>query len=282
MGLSEERSQGRAPTDSDKNILESDRTGILVIIFGTLFLLSQLCLVIWILARPHAYSRREENEQSTATSPASSNSSIDADTGGDNFPRDNPEVRRSSTWSGAALKRQYLHQRKKSGGLDELVGLDTPLCNSLTDSDSDRSGVQQATRETIEEAIAMPMSAPPSTCFRNSPDNFVVDLVSDLEEFNPRKVWVDMGLVAGAIAKPRSPRSPRLNAADQAATMEALTADDVGIGAPSPTPVVVESADALASGYDNPLGMNRGLASRKKKEDIVPGASGSELRGRSV
>lgn len=215
-----------------------------------------------------------------ATSSSTTNSSIDANTIGDEFRKDPRKICRSRTWSQAALESQYLHQQRKLGGLDELVGLDTPLSSFLTDSDSACS-VQQGIREMIDEAIASPMAAPPATHSRKSPDNLVTDSGSKLEEFNPREVWVVMGLMAAAIAKPRSPKSPRLGAVDQAAMVEALAADHIGICAPSPTPAIVENAEALTSGYDDPSGVNRHLMFTEERRHCA-GHLGIRVEGRSV
>lgn len=276
MGLSGGPRPACATPVVDQEKIDTSRTGILVVAFGTLFLLSQLCLIIWILARPRAFSRKKELRTSTATSSSVSDSSPDdANTNDNDSPKARRKVRSSSTWSRAALERQYLRQQGQSGGLDELVGSDTPSSSPDTDSYSDHS-VQQGNRNVGMKAA---MSAPPSRRIKSSPG---ADPEAELREFNPRKVWIEMGIVAAAIAKPRSPRSPRLSAVDQAALMEALAADDEGIDAPSPTPAVVEDAEALASGFDDSLGVNRRLASTKMNADTVMGASGSELRGRSV
>lgn len=259
----------------DKEKINTSCTGVLVVALGTLFLVSQLCLIIWILARPHAFSRQEtQQRRSTATSSSNSDVSLDdANTNDMSFPESRRKVRRRrSAWSGAALERQYLRQQGESRGLDELGGSDTPSSSPDTDSYSDH-GVQQDNR------MKAVVSALPLRRFKSSPS---VDSETELREFNSRKIWIEMGLMAAAIAKPRSPRSPRLSAVDQAALIEALAAGDGGIGAPSPTPAVVEDAEALASGFDDPLGVNRRLVSTKKNVDAVMGASTSELRGRSV
>lgn len=274
MGLPQEPTPACATPVFDKEKINTSRTGVLVVALGTLFLVSQLCLIIWILARPHAFSRQTEQRRSTATSSSNSDVSLDdANTNDPSFPKAHREVRRRrSAWSGAALDRQYLRQQGESRGLDELGGSDTPSSSPDTDSYSDHS-VQQGNKM---KAVA---SALPLRRFNSSPG---VDSETELREFNSRKIWIEMGLMAAAIAKPRSPRSPRLSAVDQAALIGALTADDGGIGAPSPTPAVVEDAEALASGFDDPLGVNRRLVSAKKNVDAVMGASTSELRGRSV
>lgn len=274
MGLPEEPTPACATPVFDKETINTSRTGILVVALGILFLVSQLCLIIWILARPHAFSRQTEHRRSTATSSSNSDVSLDdADTNDMNFPKPRRKVRRrSSAWSGAALEPQYLRQQGESRGLDELGASDTPSSSPDTDSYSDHS-VQQGNR------MKAVVSALPLRRFKSSPGG---DSETELREFNSRKIWIEMGLMAAAIAKPRSPRSPRLSAVDQAALIEALTADDGGIGAPSPTPAVVEDAEALASGFDDPLGVNRRLASAKKNIDAAMGASTSELRGRSV
>ncbi|ROW12630.1 hypothetical protein VMCG_00113 [Cytospora schulzeri] len=276
MGLSKQSTPTCATPVIDKKKIDTSRTGIVVVAFGTLFLVSQLCLIIWILARPHAFSRRKVLRNSTGPSSSTSNSYINANTYDNNSPKARQKLRPSSTWSGAALERQYLDQRGKPGDLDELVASETPSSSPDTDSSSEHSARNGNRDLSIKTAV----SALPSRSFRGLLSSHGADPDPELEEFDPRRVWIEMGLMAAVIAKPRSPRSPRLNAVDQAALMEALASD--GIDAPSHTAAVVEDAEALASGFDDPLGVNRRLASTKKNADTVISPSGSELRGRSV
>ncbi|KUI64516.1 hypothetical protein VM1G_00874 [Cytospora mali] len=281
MGLPEDPTQTCATPLFDKKT-DASRIEILVATFGLLFLVSQLWLIIWILAQPHAFSRKQEHRKTIDTSPSTSHSSLDGDGNGNDSetPRPRPEACRSSTWNGGSLERQY--QRGKSGGLDELEELGTSLSGPETDSDSDRS-IQKGIRDIgmMAAVLAMPMSAPPSRQFSISPGSPDGDSETELKEFNHRTVWMEMGLMAAAIAKPASPRSPRLNAADQAALMEALAADIDEIEAPSSTPAGIEDAGPMASGFDDPLGVKQRLAS-PTKADVVLSAARSELRGRSV
>lgn len=82
---------------------------------------------------------------------------------------------------------------------------------------------------------------------------------------DPQRAWGEAGLLLGAsIEKPRSPRSPRVLAADQAAMMDALCAEeereDWKAAAPSPVGGIGGDLPALASGFDDPLGVNRLVA----------------------
>lgn len=271
MGLSKDPTQACTTPATDQKKLENNHTGIVVVTFGTLFLISQLFLVLWVLT---AFSRKKEHEKSTANSPSTSVPSLNANINDNDSLRSPLKARRGSTWSGAALEHQYLHQQEKCEGLDEHMGLNSPLSSSITESESDRS-VRRRTREMIDEAIAMPMSAQKSIHLRISPDSPVADSGPELKAFNTRKGWVEMGLMAATIAKPRSPRSPKINAADHKAMMEAFAADVVVIGVPYPTPVIVGNAEALASGFDVPLGVNPRLASQKKVDPVL-GSSKSE------
>ncbi|KUI59198.1 hypothetical protein VP1G_06481 [Cytospora mali] len=277
MGLPEDPTQTCATPLSDKKI-DASRTEILVATFGLLFLVSQLFLIIWILAQPHTFSRKQEHRKTIIdTSPSTSHSSLDGDGDGNDTPRPRPNVRRSSTWNGGSSERQY--QRGKSGGLDEFEESGISLSGPETDSDPDRS-IQKGIRDIgmMAAVLAMPMSAPPARHFSNPPGSPDRDSETELKEFNHRTVWMEMGLMAAAIAKPASPRSPRLNAADQAALMEALTADIEEIEAPNSIPAVVEDTGTMASGFDDPLGVNQRMAP-PTKADIVLSAAGSELRG---
>lgn len=281
MGIPEEPTPACATPVLEEKI-DASRKEILVVAFGILFLVSQLCLIIWLLARPHTFSRKKKHEKVTGILPSSSSSSTSGNTNDNGSPKSRPEVHRSSTWGGELTERQCLRQRRKSGGVHGLVALGTPLISPETNSDSDRS-IQESLKDMgmMAAALAMPLSPPPplkhSRSHLNRPG---ADRETEMKEFNPRKVWREMGLMAAAIGKPVSPRSLRMNAADQAAIIEALTSY---IGdTPSPTPAVVEDAETLASGFDDPLGVNRWTASLNKKADMMLGASRAESGVRSV
>lgn len=283
MGLSETPRQAWPTPLLDKKMIDASRTEILVVALGILFLVSQLCLMIWIFARPHAFARRREPRPKAATSPPDSRTESNGSANDNDSPKPLRKLRRSSTWSGGSLERQYLRQRRKSGGRGQLGQIGTPSSSPETESDSDLS-----TQKGIEDmggmipAFAMPSPAPPLRHLGHSLNSLDAGPATEMKEFDPRKVWREMGFIAAAIAKPGSPRSPRLNAVDQAAIIAALTADDGGTKAPSPTPAVVEDVGTLASGFDDPLGVNRKPALTGKRTDTALSASGSDLRVRSV
>lgn len=98
---------------------------------------------------------------------------------------------------------------------------------------------------------------------------------TELREFDPRRAWGEAGLLGSSIEKPRSPRSPRVLAADQAAMMDALCAEegedgDWKVAAPSPVGGVERDSFSLAPGFDDPLGVNR-LVALPGKEDSPEG-----------
>lgn len=188
-------SEAMCTTPLEKKIGTS-RLEILVVAFGTLLFVGQLCLALWVFAQPSALLRRKGTREITATSPSPStrNSKTNSRRNGHFDNNDSPgsrqKVRRSSSRTGGSSQQQRLYHQGRSGHLDELEECGTTV----------------------------------------------------------RETWTEMCVVAAAIVKPLSPRSPRLNAADQAAIKEELTADNGGINAPSPTPIptVVEDAEALA------------------------------------
>lgn len=84
-------------------------------------------------------------------------------------------------------------------------------------------------------------------------------------DLDPQRAWAEASLLLGAsIEKPRSPRSPRVLAADQAAMMDALCAEEEREGfktaAPSPVGGIEEDPPALPLGFNDPLGVNRLVA----------------------
>lgn len=84
-------------------------------------------------------------------------------------------------------------------------------------------------------------------------------------DLDPQRAWGEASLLLGAsIEKPRSPRSPRVLAADQAAMMDALCAEEEREGfktaAPSPVGGIEEDPPALPLGFNDPLGVNRLVA----------------------
>lgn len=100
------------------------------------------------------------------------------------------------------------------------------------------------------------------------------DEATELSEFDARR--------AASIEKPPSPRSPRVLAADQAAMMDALCAEDgedADWKAAVPSPVGGDRRDSLdpASGFDDPLGVNK-LVGLPAKDEQRPEVVELELR----
>lgn len=98
----------------------------------------------------------------------------------------------------------------------------------------------------------------------------------ELRDFDPRRAWGEAGLLGASIEKPRSPRSPRVLAADQAAMMGALYAAegeewDWKAAAPSPAGGVEGDPLSLASGFDDPLGVNKLVALPHEDDEVTEG-----------
>lgn len=107
---------------------------------------------------------------------------------------------------------------------------------------------------------------------------------TELRDFDPRQAWSEVGLLAASIVKPRSPRSPRVLAADQAAMIDALCAEGEGKGEKAAAvPLLVvdeENVTALTPGFDDPLGANRWAASPARDGERHDGIELELLDGR--
>lgn len=108
---------------------------------------------------------------------------------------------------------------------------------------------------------------------------------TELSELGPRRAWGEASNILDApVEKPPSPRSPRVLAADQAAMMDALYAEegaeagDSKAAAPSPVGDVRRDSLELTSGFDDPLGVNRLVALPREDEEDGPEEVELELR----
>lgn len=99
---------------------------------------------------------------------------------------------------------------------------------------------------------------------------------TELSELGPRRAWGEVGVLGCPVEKPPSPRSPRVLAADQAAMMDALCAEegaeagDSKATAPSPVGDVRRDSLELTSGFDDPLGVNKLVALPREDEEDGP------------
>lgn len=129
----------------------------------------------------------------------------------------------------------------------------------------------------VAAALAMPAALPlPSSGVDGGGGNHEGAEDTGLRDFDPRRAWGEAGLLGASIEKPRSPRSPRVLAADQAAMMDALCAErgeegDSKAAAPSPVGDIEGDLLSLAPGFDEPLGVNRLVAQPGEKEEVPEG-----------
>lgn len=224
-------------------------------------------------------------------------------------------LRRSSTWSGrATTPGSHLRGRRKSAG---------PRRKAFNDNHDDRNEEDDAEKQGGQTSLSSPGPEPGPelelepeegraalTAFRSmgrvaaalaTPVTLALHSGRDAVEGggdrdgggggetetggqDPQRAWGEASLLLGAsMEKPRSPRSPRVLAVDQAVMMDALCAEEErqGLKATVPSPVGGIEGDppALASGFDDPLGVNRLMA--LQGEDDGEGAEEVELESRT-
>ncbi|KAG6365572.1 hypothetical protein INS49_007183 [Diaporthe citri] len=299
-----------------KKALDASRTEILVFASGILFLASQVCLLVWILRRtgaaPTAPHRKEHRKVAIVLPPATEPSPPAAaetheDGNGDSNGNDESliRLRRRSTWGGRSShpgslprgRRKSAGSRSKAhdcGGDDDDDGneedeggkkggqtsLSSPGLEQELDSEAGYAALTAiGDIGRMAAALATPNSLPLNSG-GGSHEGAEEDM--ELREFDPRRAWGEAGLLGASIEKPRSPRSPRVLAADQAAMMDALCAEEGEererkAAAPSPVGGIEGNLPALSSGFDDPLGVNR-LVALPSKDDQGP--EGIELESR--
>lgn len=282
--------------------LEATRTEILVLASSILFLASPVFLLVWILWRAGgkpAVSEKEERRVSivlpTETEPSApatdDTKEESAKATGNSTSNGNEEsflrLRRSSTWGGrSAHPGSRLRGRpKSSGSRREAYGSDN---DGKEDNEEGLQGPQTSLsspglgpepQPEVGHAALVAFGgmgrvaaalATPATLLLPSgggEDGGGVldeeDEATELREFDPRRA---------SIEKPPSPRSPRVLAADQAAMMDALCAEDgedADWKAAVPSPVGGDRRDSLdlASGFDDPLGVNKLVGLPAKYEE---------------
>ncbi|KAI7781308.1 smr domain-containing protein [Diaporthe eres] len=216
-------------------------------------------------------------------------------------------LRRSSSWGGRSSQQgSFPRGRRKSAG-------SRPIAHDSGDDDDDDDGNEKDEGEKQEAqtslsspgpesepepeaghaaltafedigrvaaALAMPAALPLHSGGGGGSYQCAEDM--ELTDFDPRRAWGEAGLPGASIEKPRSPRSPRVLAADQAAMMGALYAAegeewDWKAAAPSPAGGVEGDPLSLASGFDDPLGVNKLVALPREKDGVT---EGGELESR--
>lgn len=291
---------GAPSTPVDQTTLNANRTEILVLAIGILFLVSQLVLVIWLLARPRPHARPREADQRAITWAALNTKPTitlndddhDADDG-DHHVRESRQhgVRRSSTWNGRSviatgddghhLLLRRRRRRKSSGNGLELADLRSPLSSPETDSDWDSSDhhggrVGKGCRDVglVAAALAMPIvplsprrvrSPPPG---RSTPQN------------GPSSKSDGLAREMASLPAGLSPRSPRVVPVDQATMSAILNGErdqEAEVGTPPVSPAV-EGGRELASEFEDPLGVNRRVTGFRDENDAS--LDGERPRGR--
>lgn len=126
------------PIPVGKKASDGRRTESLSLASGVLFLVNQPILIIWLMVVPRAVARTQAAQRDIAW--------IVIFRGKERNDARTSHCRgvsRSSTWSRRPVSsnphRQYLRRRGRSDSLDAL-DLQSPLCGSHADSDSDGSG----------------------------------------------------------------------------------------------------------------------------------------------
>lgn len=312
MGPATQAPSPPAPTPAlplllGQKVLDASRTEILVLASGILFLASQVCLLVWFLSRRTAPGKKKSRKVSILLSPeaAAVSPRDDADThednagapgngnGDDEFPL---RLRRRSTWGGhSAHTGSRTQGRRKSAGTrgnvcdgdydgseedaGENQGAQTSLGSPGPESEPEASHVTLAAFGDMGRVAAafatpapLPLPLPSGIAGEDGVGSGGGADDTELREFDPRRAWCEAGLLGASIEKPRSPRSPRVLAADQAAMMDALCAENGGekdskVPLPSPEDVLLVDPPALGLGFDDPLGVNRLVLSPRGDED---------------
>ncbi|KAL1875255.1 hypothetical protein Daus18300_003326 [Diaporthe australafricana] len=265
----------------NKKTLDASRTEILVLALAILFLASQLCLLLWIFHRPRvAIPRGKEHCKLAIILPgktAASSTNIDTTHDANDTTRGvSLRLRRSSTWSGrSADPDSHPRGRRKSAGSRYKAHDDD-------DDDISEGGVQTTLSSPGPEEPEEFMAAAPAKVLLPSPESGDNQQDTELREFDPRRTWGEVGLLAASVVKPPSPRSPRVLAADQAAMIDALCAEGEGKAAAVVLLPMVDEKDttALASEFDDPLGANRRAATPGRNEERHEGIELELLHGR--
>lgn len=295
-----------------KKALDASRTEILVLASVILFLASQVCLLVWFFwGGPRGASAKKEQRKVAIILPPEYTPPATADKHGEGtgYSIGNDEspvrLRRRSSWGGRSS-----HPGSRPRGRRKSAGSQLKARDSDADDDSNDEG--EAEKKGAQTSLSSPgpepepepesetahdgvtaigdmgrVTAPlamPAALLLHSGGGGNHEGAEDMElrDFDPRRAWGEAGLLGASIEKPRSPRSPRVLAADQAAMMGALYAEegeerDWKAAAPSPVGVVEGDPLLLASGFNDPLGVNKLVALPRDNDEVTEGVE-LELR----
>lgn len=301
-----------------KKALDASRTEILVLASGILFLASQVCLLVWFFSGgPRGASAKKGQRKVSIVLPPETEppsqvtlaayddgAKVTGSSNTDGNEESSLRLRRSSSWGGRSSHLGSLTRgRRKSAG-SRLVAQDSGDDDDKEEAEGEKQGVKTSLSspgpepepgpETDHVALAVfgdigrmaaalaapaPLPLPSAGAEIGGSGGGAEGM--ELREFDPRRAWGEAGLLGASIEKPRSPRSPRVLAADQAAMMDALCAEegekeDWKAAAPSPMGGLEGDPPTLASGFDDPLGVNRLVALPGEEE----GPEGIELEAR--
>lgn len=260
---------------TDQQTLDAYHNEILVLAIGVLFLVSQLVLVIWLVARPHGDIQNGEDKEPRTipnwTRPTIMLSGGELDEQYGARKQSEPDeldaqyaalrrrgFRRSGTWNGRArfkTIRPGPGRRKSSGGL-ELAELRSPpqASNSEAESASDSysPGLSDLRRNGgLDAAAAQAMPIRPA-----SPRH--LRAASPLG--SPGADSSDPNKIGGLLPARLSPRSPRVMPIDRKTISAILEGEKLRKAkrAPASRVVVKEQEEKELSGtFDDPLGVNR-------------------------
>lgn len=237
----------------DAKTLDSERTEILFLAIGVLFLVSQLVLMIWLFV-PRAFARKPREQRSLEWRPVVTDTvaqgAILTDQEDDRPIR--RRNRRSSTWNGRSTEASQNGQpvrRRKSSGRNS----DEPPAFSIPEHDSDASDRERSVRKGLPSTgLAAAMSAMPTVPL--SPRQMRGLLSSPKPEQNSEyssDCVREMDLLPASF----SPRSPRLGPMNLATISAILKADERMPDPTSLTSLLTDERD-LAKSFDDPLGVS--------------------------
>lgn len=233
----------------DQKTLDANRTEIIVLAIGILFLVSQLILMIWLFT-PRAFARRPREQRNIEWRPVdpdpTAQDPIFSDEDDGRLARRH-NYRRSSSWNGpcaATLQDGHTVRRRKSSGLKPANSREGS--NSSGRESSVREGLRDAGLAAASLAIPIiPLSSLPFHSPLNSPE-------PEPESDGSGGLVREMG----ALPAEFSPRSPRVGPIN-VATMSAIVKRNERKAGTTAVSLPVTDATNMTSRFDDPLGVTR-------------------------